>query len=1026
MLPRWPRRIEWLLAAAALVLLWPRQASLQEATASIRIQELLAGANGDSRIQFITIVSAGARMMCWGPQVAPGTRGADTDDSACYRGGASETRSRNALVFFDGEGRETGRYKFPENVAVSSGSPLSGRTRTGDSRGPAVPRTPGANAILVATDAFAQLAGAPAPDFIMPPMMNPISGKVCFVGNTAENPNASPINLCVSYGAFAGDTAGAGPPAVALTTVDTVSLWRTTNGFENLNASFSRTTAPTPSNRITQAFRIPVASKVSQGEALFRRETFGGNGRTCGDCHPSQDSGRLTPATIQARFNAVSSTFDALFLGETAATGFDFNLNVLTLAARPDPASGTDFLNASGGDLRGIVTSPNGARAKVLARTSPTTYLVYGGLSPQLSGTLIDEAGNAAAIVSVTRGNLDGLEQPLRMRTSRSPAFPEGRALILENLEGFDNPPVFRKSPHILNLSRTGPFGFDGRSPDLKSFTLDAVRQHFPRTLARSETNPNPDFRMPTSEELEAMEAFQLAQEFPEGTDPGKFNLDRFVTTPAQQRGRNVFNGIGKCVFCHGGPVLAATTISFPGLAAGVNGRFNTGVARQPINGAGVDNLPCEPSVGVCASREFSVPSLLNVANQAPFFHDGSAATLRDAVNFYNSAQFALSPAARLVGGIVVIGQPFEDLIAFLEGISVAPTRLTFNGVSTLTDRGGTASTAPPIVPSDASASSATASGTDRTMDGIRLTATLVTRGLSEATDLALAPDGRVFIAERTGRIRAVRDGQLLAEPVLSIRDVDAGDGTGVLTIALDPDFSRTSFLYALYTATTGVRLARFRVVADTAAERAVLLDRIAPASPYASAVLRFGPDTALYMAIDDGGDVRAGSDPRSFNGKVLRMTADATTPRDSPRASPVYALEVGQPRGLDWNGGGQLWVLEPDEASAFIKSDRAAGFAVRIARHRLPEDTRSSGLMIYRSRRVPQLQDNLLVGSPDGRGLLRVPAAPNRLGSIPPGEWLLRGVVDRVRALAAAADGTIYLATADALVKVDAQPPDR
>src|SRR5262245_37208884 len=192
----------------------------------------------------------------------------------------------------------------------------------------------------------------------MPPLMNPISGKVCFVGNTAENPNASPINLCVSYGSFTGDADGAGPPAPALSIVDTVSLRRTSNGFENGNASFSRSIVPAPLNQAGQTFRIPAASRVSQGEALFTRETFGGNGRTCGDCHSSRDSGRLAPGDIQARFKNVAATFDTLFVGETAATGFDFNLNTLTIAARPLAASGTDFLNASGGDPRGVLTTP--------------------------------------------------------------------------------------------------------------------------------------------------------------------------------------------------------------------------------------------------------------------------------------------------------------------------------------------------------------------------------------------------------------------------------------------------------------------------------------------------------------------------------------------------------------------------------------------------------------------------------------------------------------------------------------------
>src|SRR5207244_4758165 len=180
------------------------------------------------------------------------------------------------------------------------------------------------------------------------------------------------------------------------------------------------------------------------------------------------------------------------------------------------------------------------------------------------------------------------------------------------------NPPVFRKSPHFLNMSRTAPFGFSSNIPDLQTFAKGAVTQHLPRTLTRNSSGPNPDFRLPTPAELAAMEAFMLAQEFPAVTDPDKFNLSRFATTAQQQRGRDAFFGpIAKCSQCHGGTVLS-----------GGNANFNTGVVNQPINGPEQDNLPCEPSVGTCGSRAFNVPQLFNVKNLFPLFHDASAANV--------------------------------------------------------------------------------------------------------------------------------------------------------------------------------------------------------------------------------------------------------------------------------------------------------------------------------------------------------------------------------------------------------------
>ena len=221
----------------------------------------------------------------------------------------------------------------------------------------------------------------------------------------------------------------------------------------------------------------------------------------------------------------------------------------------------------------------------MLTQVSPTTYLVMGGMNPALSGTVSDSNSCSGTVMSITAGSLGaiagssvlGLEDPKRMRTSADTVnFPQGRGLILENIDGFPpTPPVFRKSPHLLNLNqRFGPFGLSGSVGDLQSFATGAVTQHFPRTLNRNSGGSDPDFRLPTPDELAAMEAFMRSLEFPAGTDPNKFNLTRFVVTAAQQRGFNAFFGAAKCSACHNGTVLTDSAL------------FNTGVVNQVINSA--------------------------------------------------------------------------------------------------------------------------------------------------------------------------------------------------------------------------------------------------------------------------------------------------------------------------------------------------------------------------------------------------------------------------------------------------------
>jgi cytochrome c peroxidase len=636
------------------------------------IQELMAGANGDSRIQFVVVKQEFAGNI-WGPQFGEGGQ------------------SRVMLVFFDAKGRETGRFKFPNNVPLDS------------------------NPQLIATQQFADLPGAPTPDFIMPPLLNPISGKVCFQNNP-DNANAFLRSDCVAYGDFTGasfnntggcnGTIAAGSPTSQLPITNTVSLKRTSTACGSVaNSNFTLNTAPTPVNDAGQTFTISVSSAASQGETLFKNEKFLGNGRTCAACHVADQSFRLPPSNIQSRFATVSETFDPLFVAETvnpfpSDAGFDFNVNTLMLTAAV--ASGQPCK----GELSGVITSGGGARGSVLTRVSATKYLIFGGKSPQLSGTVSDTNGCSATVSSVTSGTVGaisggalGLETPQRMRTSGSPDFSQGRGLILENIDGFPpTAPVFRKSPHLLNLSRTAPFGFSGDIANLQDFATGAVKQHFPRSLTRSSTNDDPDFRLPTATELADMETFMLAQEFPSGSDSDKFNLDKFATTAAQRRGRTAFFGTtAKCSECHGGTVLAQTTTAILDQASGINAVFNTGVVNQSINSASGDDLPCEKDQGTgsCGSRKFSVPQLFNVKNLTPLFHDASVPTVRKAVEFYGTAAFNNSPAGAAISGISMTAGMIDDIVAFLEGLVVRPYTLstaTLSFGSQTTTEGATAS----------------------------------------------------------------------------------------------------------------------------------------------------------------------------------------------------------------------------------------------------------------------------------------------------------------------------------------------
>jgi glucose/arabinose dehydrogenase len=304
------------------------------------------------------------------------------------------------------------------------------------------------------------------------------------------------------------------------------------------------------------------------------------------------------------------------------------------------------------------------------------------------------------------------------------------------------------------------------------------------------------------------------------------------------------------------------------------------------------------------------------------------------------------------------------------------------------------------------------------TVDGVRLRVTAVADGLEEPTDLAFAADGRIFIAERAGRVRIVRDGRLLPAPAATLRDVLATDRDGLLAIALDPDFGRTQFVYLVYAADSAFRLARFRAAGDALSERVVLLDAVAPSARHPAASLRSGPDARLYIGVDDGDVADAAGDLGSFGGKVLRLNPDGTTPADQEGGTPVFALNVKRPSGMDWGSDGALWIVESGLLQVVVADTRRERRGRTVARYSLPEGTGASALSFYHANLIPAFQGNLFIAGGDGT-ILRLQFDRKRPMQVVSTERLVLEAIDTVRSIGIGSEGAIYFCTSNALMKI-------
>ncbi|CAB1059088.1 hypothetical protein D1BOALGB6SA_3846 [Olavius sp. associated proteobacterium Delta 1] len=228
--------------------------------------------------------------------------------------------------------------------------------------------------------------------------------------------------------------------------------------------------------------------------------------------------------------------------------------------------------------------------------------------------------------------------------------------LILENAAGFDDLAhkfVLRSVPHTLGLRYTvnsdlGPFtgwSGDGAPGDgsLRAFATGAVIQHFTRTLNRI---PDVDFRLPTTAELDALEAFQLSlgrQEEPALPLPLKSKV--------AGRGQEIFNDStrGKCFVCHFNGGAKGDPKIFGQNAGNLN--FNTGVEdfSDQSQGLTADLTPPDDGFGAPGDGTFNTPSLAEAADSGPFFHNNRVETIEDAVAFYNSDAFNISMAGQSI-----------------------------------------------------------------------------------------------------------------------------------------------------------------------------------------------------------------------------------------------------------------------------------------------------------------------------------------------------------------------------------------
>ncbi len=330
-----------------------------------------------------------------------------------------------------------------------------------------------------------------------------------------------------------------------------------------------------------------------------------------------------------------------------------------------------------------------------------------------------------------------------------------------------------------------------------------------------------------------------------------------------------------------------------------------------------------------------------------------------------------------------------------------------------------------------------------------------VVEGLIRPWSMAFLPDGELLVTEQPGRLRVVRDGELLPEPVTGLPEVFYRGQGGLLDVVPHPDFASNSLLYLSYSkplpgdeSTTAIVRGRYQNGALQDVEE--IFEASSRGRGHYGSRIVFDGKGHIFVTIGDRQAPPSGELEQhpaqllsDHHGVVVRLKEDGSIPAGNPFADQKGALDDiwsyghRNAQGMVMNPAtGDLWLTEHgpqggDELNLVEAGanygwpvvgygvNYSSGGAIHAGTHAegmtqpakvwVPS-TGTSGLELYTGDAFPHWRGHLLAGGLVGQEVTLLELDGQRVVRE---ESLVKGL-GRIRDVRQGPDGLVYLAVDD------------